>query len=142
MFKKKPTVRLHALTDPSHCDSNQHLPQIKTLSPLRSSDRRKIADEIISDLNLQAQPDPQLDDQKLAATQALTALRNRLLSDNCLSATFTTTRGPDLVETRGTIYVGSHDGAEQRVLWFRVDGRLVPSGTPAAHASPRTRPRD
>ncbi|KAL4809384.1 filamentous baseplate protein Ligatin [Aspergillus unguis] len=104
MFKKKPTI--------------------KNLSPLRSSDRRKIADQIISDYKI-AVPSPAAESNAGDATTppqpTLTSIRNALLPENCLSARFTTTAGPDLREVQGTVYVGTHNDTEERVLWFRID---------------------
>lgn len=117
--------------------------QIKTLSPLRSSDRRKTADRIIADFGIQAKADAQtktetssngqtdeVDDAgaKAAATAAHTTLRNLILPDNCLTARFTTTSGPDLKEVSGTVYVGSHGKGEQRILWVSLENRMYPSG--------------
>ncbi|KAI9722195.1 MAG: hypothetical protein M1828_004878 [Chrysothrix sp. TS-e1954] len=102
---------------------------IKTLSPLRSSDRRRTADRIISDYGLEsAPPDGAADDEsRAAATTAHTSLRNSLLPDNTLSAKFSTTSGPDLKEVNGTVFVGSHGAAEQRVLWVKIQETLYPS---------------
>lgn len=103
--------------------------QIKTLSPLRSSDRRKTADKIIADFKLESSAGTSVDPEaKAAATAAHTSLRNALLPDNALSAKFTTTSGPSLKEVSGTVYIGSHVSGEQRVLWFSLDGQLYPTG--------------
>lgn len=112
MFKKKPTI--------------------KPLAPLRSSDRRKLADQIIQDYHLEAAPtaipgDAQTPEQKAEATAARTSLRNALLPDNSQSARFTTTHGPDLKQASGTVYVGHQDGEEARILWFQIEGKLYPS---------------
>jgi translation initiation factor 2D len=108
MFKKKPTI--------------------KPLAPLRSSDRRKLADQIIKDYGLEIKSaDDQTPEQKAEATTAHTNLRNCLLPDNAQSARFTTTQGPELKQASGTVYVGSHDGEEARILWFQIDGRMYPS---------------
>ncbi|KAI8943496.1 hypothetical protein NX059_001498 [Plenodomus lindquistii] len=110
MFKKKPTV--------------------KPLSPLKSSERRRTADQIIADFSIPVPADstPAAQD-KAAPTAALTALRRSLLPDNALSARFTTTAGPDLKHVSGTIYVGSHEGThgEQRVLWAKVADKMYPT---------------
>ena len=109
MFKKKPTI--------------------KPLAPLRSSDRRKLADQIIKDFHLEL-PEPtesNSPEQKAEATAARTNLRNSLLPENTQSARYTTTHGPDLKQVSGTVYVGSQDGEEARILWFQVDGRTYPS---------------
>jgi translation initiation factor 2D len=104
MFKKKPTI--------------------KNLSPLRSSDRRKLADQIISDYKI-AIPSTPAEASDVTATNpaqpTLTSIRNALLPENCLSARFTTTAGPDLREVQGTVYVGTHSDGEERVLWFKID---------------------
>ena len=55
------------------------------------------------------------------------ALRASLLPEGSQSARFTTTAGPDLKQVSGTIYVGSHPGDEQRVLWIKINDRLIPS---------------
>lgn len=105
-------------------------PSVKPLAPLRSSDRRKLADQIIQDyqLDIQKPSEPeQTPEQKAEATAARTSLRNALLPDNLQSARFTTTRGEDLKQVSGTVYVGNHDGEEQRVLWFQVEGRTFPT---------------
>ena len=103
-------------------------PSIKPLAPLRSSDRRKLADQIIKEYGLGTDTtDSQTPEQKAEATAAHTNLRNSLLPDNAQSARFTTTQGPDLEQASGTVYVGSHDGEEARILWFQVDGRIYPS---------------
>ena len=107
--------------------------QIKPLSPLRSSDRRKIADQIISDFQIEI-PKAEVDDnvEKTENDQASGAvgvgsLRSSLLPEGSQNAKFTTTAGPDLKQVSGTVYVGSHPGDEQRVLWIKIEERLVPS---------------
>ncbi|CAO2648552.1 Nn.00g078190.m01.CDS01 [Neocucurbitaria sp. VM-36] len=113
MFKKKPTI--------------------KPLSPLKSSDRRRTADQIIADFGLdvpQTAPNADVEpDDKAASTAGLTALRRSLLPENALSARFTTTAGPDLKHVAGTIYVGSHQGTDghQRVLWVKVGDNMYPT---------------
>jgi translation initiation factor 2D len=72
-------------------------------------------------------------EERAAATAALTSLRNSLLPENALSAKFTTTHGPDLKQISGTLYVGTHPGEDQRALWFRIGGRVYPTGM--MHAS-------
>lgn len=111
MFKKKPTI--------------------KPLAPLRSSDRRKLADQIINDFGLESQDevgrDEQTPEQKAEATAARTSLRNSLLPDNSQSARFSTTHGPELKQLNGTVYVGSQSGEEARALWFQIEGRMYPT---------------
>ena len=106
-------------------------PTIKTLSPLRSSDRRRLADQIIKEYLQQPTPSEagstQTPEERAEAQKAHTALRSSLLPDNTQAARFTTTHGPDLKQVSGTVYVGSHDGEEARILWFTVEGRMYPS---------------
>ncbi|KAJ5620089.1 hypothetical protein N7510_004073 [Penicillium lagena] len=115
MFKKKPTI--------------------KNLAPLRSSDRRKIADQIISDYHISVPTTPSGDASDSAASgpsSNLSTIRNALLPDNSQTARFTTTAGRDLKEVQGIVYVGAHHG-EDRVLWFKLehgpgaDRRLYPT---------------
>ncbi|KAJ5717087.1 hypothetical protein N7488_002733 [Penicillium malachiteum] len=115
MFKKKPTI--------------------KNLSPLRSSDRRKIADQIIKDYQIPV-PSSASETQPDAVTStgpSLSAVRNALLPENSLTARFTTTAGPDLREVQGIVYVGAHPEGDERVLWFKIehgpgaDKRLYPT---------------
>ncbi|KAK5673800.1 hypothetical protein LTS12_029719, partial [Elasticomyces elasticus] len=124
MFKKKPTV--------------------KNLAPLRSSDRRKIADQIIKDYQVtiptntpaeanSQDKDKDKDPASNPTTPTLSSIRNALLPENSLSARFTTTAGPQLKEVQGTVYIGTHPGSDERVLWFRLerepgsDGRFYPT---------------
>lgn len=105
--------------------------QIKPLAPIRSSDRRKIADQIIADFSIEIpSQEPSHDDngEQIAPAVGLGALRNSLLPENALSARFTTTAGPDLRQVSGMVYAGAHPGEEQRMLWFRVEERLIPTG--------------
>jgi len=104
-------------------------PQIKPLAPIRSSDRRKTADNIISTYGLQIPVKQDAsDEEKAAATTEHTNLRNSLLPDNIQSARFTTTHGPDLKQVSGTVYVGNQPGEDQRVLWFKIEEQMYPSG--------------
>lgn len=106
------------------------------MAPLRSSDRRKLADQIIKDYQI-ANPENPTEATSDAAPSIgspnLSSIRNALLPDNSLAARFTTTAGPDLREVQGTVYVGAHPGEEERVLWFKVehgpgaDKRLYPT---------------
>lgn len=104
--------------------------QIKPLAPLRSSDRRKIADQIIAAFHV---PTPSEETEEkpengdAATTIGVGAIRNALLPENSLSARFTTTAGKDLKQVSGTVYVGAHPGEEQRVLWFKLEDRLIPT---------------
>ena len=110
--------------------------QIKNLSPLRSSDRRKLADQIISEFQVhvppqsQSSPEESGEAQGLSAVPTLTSIRASLLPDNCLSARFTTHAGPDAKLVSGIIYVGAHPGHEERILWLQMgqkDQRLYPT---------------
>lgn len=108
--------------------------QIKPLSPLKSSDRRRTADQIIADFGIEVPVDPNADpEDKAASTAGLTAARKSILPENALSARFTTTAGPDLKQVSGTIYVGSHEGTggEQRILWVKVGEQMYPTGEQA-----------
>jgi translation initiation factor 2D len=103
-------------------------PQIKPSSSLKSSERRRLADDLIKEYNLE--PPTQADatpEQKAEATTARTALRNAMLPENVQSARFTTTHGPDLKQASGTVYIGSHEGEEARILWLQLEGKIYPS---------------
>ena len=107
--------------------------QIKPLSPLRSSDRRKIADQIIATFSIEIlKNETEAKDSSVEVDQNIGALgissiRNSLLPEGCQSARFTTTAGPDLKQVAGTVYVGAHSGEDQRVLWLSVNDRLIPT---------------
>ena len=112
--------------------------QIKPLAPLRSSDRRKIADQIIADYKIEVPRNDELGtekDEQTSQASALGAFRNALLPENALSARFMTTAGPNLSPVSGTVYVGSYEGAEQRILWFKMEERFLPTGVPDSHGS-------
>ena len=104
--------------------------KIKPLSPLRSSDRRKIADQIIANFNVEvpSKEDDEKNENEQAAALGLGAVRNSLLPENSLSARFTTTAGPSLSPVSGVVYVGAHPGEDQRVLWLKIEERLIPTG--------------
>lgn len=103
---------------------------------MRSSDRRKIADQIIKDYQISV-PSSETSSEAPSAGSAtvptLSSIRNALLPDNTQTARFTTTAGPDLREVQGIVYVGAHAGEEERVLWFKIehgpgyDKRLYPT---------------
>ncbi|KAL9598166.1 MAG: hypothetical protein Q9219_004663 [cf. Caloplaca sp. 3 TL-2023] len=105
-------------------------PNIKPLAPLRSSDRRRIADQIISEFGIEI---PSQDSGETPANEQDTStigvgvIRNSLLPDNAQSARFTTTAGKDLKQVSGTVYIGAHPGEEQRVLWIKLDDKLIPT---------------
>jgi translation initiation factor 2D len=95
---------------------------------LRSSDRRRTADQIIKDLDVSIPNEHSENaEEKAAATVQRSSLRTSLLPDNALSARFTTTHGPNLKQVSGTVYVGSHDCDEQRVLWVSLNGKMYPT---------------
>ncbi|KAL8927878.1 MAG: hypothetical protein Q9172_001178 [Xanthocarpia lactea] len=105
-------------------------PNIKAFAPIRSSDRRKIADQIIADYGIEVPPKLDADQPpngQESATIGLGAIRNALLPDNAQSARFTTTAGQDLKQVSGTIYVGSHPDQAQRVLWIKLEDRFLPT---------------
>ena len=108
--------------------------KIKTLSPLRSSDRRKIADQIISDYHIEVPKEETSEENgdaeatNVSPIPGVGALRNSLLPEGSLSAKFTTTAGPDLKPVSGTVYVGAELGGEPRVLWIKLNDRLFPTG--------------
>lgn len=112
---------------PSHRKGlSAHIDQIKNLSPLRSSDRRKIADQIIKDYQIPVTSAPTKADSSGPSTASapalsLTTIRNALLPDNTQTARFTTTAGPDLRELQGVVYVGTHPDGDERVLWFKLE---------------------
>ncbi|KAL8749501.1 MAG: hypothetical protein Q9184_006786 [Pyrenodesmia sp. 2 TL-2023] len=105
-------------------------PNIKPLAPLRSSDRRKVADQIIANFSI-ATPSEESGDKVEnghdTTTIGIGAIRNSLLPENSQSARFTTTAGKDLKQVSGTVYVGAHPGEEQRVLWIKLEDRLIPT---------------
>lgn len=110
------------------CLSNEC--QIKPLAPLRSSDRRRTADQIINDLGLEVSVAKEANPgDKGAATAEHSALRNSLLPDNTQSARFTTTHGPDSKKVSGTVYFGAYSGEEQRILWVNIEDKMFPTGS-------------
>jgi len=102
-------------------------PNFKSLAPLRSSDRRKLVDQIIKEYQLEVPQESEGGDERNHST-GINVFRNSLLPDGALSANFTTTAGTDLKLVKGTIYVGAHPGEEQRILWIKLDsGKIVPT---------------
>lgn len=99
---------------------------------MRSSERRRLADTIISDYGLAStssvadEPSIETPD-KAAKTLAHSSLRNQILPESTLSAKFSTTHGPALSEVNGVVYVGSHESGDQRVLWIKLHDKLYPS---------------
>ncbi|KAF5227438.1 hypothetical protein FAUST_11774, partial [Fusarium austroamericanum] len=94
-------------------------PDIRNLAPLRSSDRRKLADQIIRDYQV---PLPEQSDDA-SSTSTLSSLRNSLLPDSTSSARFITPT------EQGIVYIGAHPDQEERVLWFQTgkNPRLIPT---------------
>ncbi len=109
--------------------------QIKNLSPLRSSDRRKLADQIIAEFKVnvptQEEVDGSAENQPPSnqPTPALSSIRTSLVPETCLSARFTTHAGASATLVSGTLYVGAHPGQEERILWIQYgkDSRLYPT---------------
>lgn len=115
-------------------------PQIKNLSPLRSSDRRKLADQIIADYRVHVPTLQEIDTTASSAeiqesivsntaSPALTSIRSSLVPETCLSARFTTHAGANATIVSGTLYVGAHPGHEERILWMQYgkDSKLYPT---------------
>ncbi len=115
-------------------------PQIKNLSPLRSSDRRRLADQIIADYhvpvpsasasdNANTTAAPQSFEQEAPIAPNLTSIRASLIPESCLSARFTTHAGANATLVSGTVYVGAHPGLEERILWIQYgkDPKLYPT---------------
>ncbi|KAL8931690.1 MAG: hypothetical protein Q9211_006791 [Gyalolechia sp. 1 TL-2023] len=104
---------------------------IKALAPLRSSDRRRIADQIIAEHGIEIPtqgPEEGPESGNGTSTTGVGAIRNSLLPENSLSARFTTTAGKDLKQVSGTVYMGAHPGEEQRILWIKFEDRFLPTG--------------
>ncbi|KAG5660153.1 hypothetical protein KAF25_003675 [Fusarium avenaceum] len=93
-------------------------PDIRNLAPLRSSDRRKLADQIIRDYQV---PLPEQTDDASSGSQS--TLRNSLLPESTSSARFIT------ATEQGTVYIGAHPDQDERVLWFQTgkNPRLIPT---------------
>ena len=108
-------------------------PNVKPLSPLRSSDRRRIADQIIANFNIEiphvevALKDSEAEGDQTKGISGVGAIRNSLLPEGCQSARFTTTAGPDLKQVSGTVFVGAHPDKDPRVLWLSINDRLIPT---------------
>ncbi|KAI5367911.1 Putative SUI1 domain, PUA-like superfamily, SUI1 domain superfamily, SWIB/MDM2 domain superfamily [Septoria linicola] len=102
-------------------------PIMKPQAPMRSSDRRKLADQIIKDFELdrpEQAANEQTPEQKAEAAAAHSALRNSLLPENTQSTTF---KRSESQQGSGTLYVGNQDGEDSRILWFQVEGQMIPS---------------
>jgi len=111
-------------------------PRIKNLSQLRSSDRRKLADQIIADYRVhvpllqEIDPTANLEAASASApSPALTSTRACLLPETCHSARFTTVAGANATPVSGTVYVGAHPNQEERILWIQYgrETRLYPT---------------
>lgn len=115
--------------------------QLKPFAPLRSSDRRKIANAFIKDLDLSPpaetiqakQKEPAATETEENATDAQQpsnappSFANILLPNNTTSAKFNTFAGPDLRTVNGVIYFGDFDPAsdskktDQKPLWVKCE---------------------
>ncbi|KAI9837416.1 MAG: hypothetical protein M1838_004827 [Thelocarpon superellum] len=107
-------------------------PAIKPLSPLRSSDRRKLAEQIIRDFHVQLPAaGTEAGDGKPVGGEgshgSVSSIRNALVPENSQAARFTTTAGPKLKVVSGTVYVGPYAGPDLRILWVKVDERMYPT---------------
>ncbi|MCJ1386056.1 hypothetical protein MMC17_009181 [Xylographa soralifera] len=105
-------------------------PNLRTLAPLRSSDRRKITDQIIAEYHLQIVKEDDDDantDEQAKTLAGINALRSSLLPDGSLSAKFSTTTGPDLKILNGIVYIGARLGEDQRILWFKIGEKIYPT---------------
>ena len=117
-------------------------PQFKNLAPLRSSDRRKLADQIIKDYHIHVPPtapepstrpetvsEPAPEHENTTSTPTLSTIRASLLPESSQSARFSTTTGPDAAPVSGTIYVGAHEGQQERIMWFQIgqDKQMYPT---------------
>ena len=117
-------------------------PQFKNLAPLRSSDRRKLADQIIKDYNVHVPPTPSEpsaqpqsipelapDHENTTNAPTLTTIRASLLPESSQSARFSTTTGPNAAPVSGTIYVGAHEEQQERIMWFQIgqDKQMYPT---------------
>lgn len=130
MFKKKFDV-YRAFRN--HCGILLIIFQVKPLAPLRSSDRRKVADSIIQQFHIEipeveAVQENGADQEQTSGVSGIGALRNSLLPEGSMSARVMTTYGPDQSLASGTIYVGSRPDDEQRILWLKLDYGLYPTG--------------
>lgn len=113
--------------------------QIKNLSPLRSSDRRRLSDRIIADFNIPVPSPPSTSETAASGTDqsaensptpTVTSIRTSLLPENSLSARFTTHAGSEAKLVSGTVYVGAHPGSDERILWIQIgpsEQRLYPT---------------
>ena len=104
-------------------------PQIKNLSPLRSSDRRKLADQIIAQYHVEGPSQPQESGSTDPTLPTLSSVRASLVPESCLSARFTTHAGANATLVSGTVYVGAYTGHEERILWIQYgkEQKLYPT---------------
>lgn len=120
-------------------------PHIKPAAPLRSSERRRLADDIIREYGLEPVSVPALTgDGETSAEEKDTArirLRNALLPEDTQQARFSTTLGPEGKEVGGTVYIGTSvtpaptsqgnvgemAQQHQRILWWSYHGHLYPT---------------
>lgn len=120
-------------------------PHFKPAAPLRSSERRRLADDIIREYGLEhlAAAPTNGDGETLAEEKdvARTRLRNALLPEDTQQARFSTTLGADGKEVGGTVYIGTPStsaptvqgsGLEQpqqhqRILWWSHQAHVYPT---------------
>lgn len=105
------------------------------MAPLRSSDRRKVVDQIIRDFEIEVAKDgpehheeQQSEEAAAQASSNLTSLRNSLLPEGAQSARFTTTVGAEAHKVSGTVYAAQFPNDEMRIYWLKIDDRLIPTG--------------
>ncbi|TGZ76539.1 hypothetical protein EX30DRAFT_312329 [Ascodesmis nigricans] len=90
--------------------------QVKPVSSVRSSDRRKLADTLINTLSIPVPSSPETD-----SSSGIANLRTSLLPPTTQAAKFSTTHGPDLTPVHGTIYVGSPiPSQDTRASWISL----------------------
>ncbi|KAH6988394.1 hypothetical protein EDB80DRAFT_730047 [Ilyonectria destructans] len=104
-------------------------PEIKNLAPLRSSDRRKLADQIIRDYQVSIPDEPAGEDASSNTQPTLASLRNSLLPESTSSAHFTAISGQGSAAVGSVVYIGAHPGQDERILWFQSgkNPRLIPT---------------
>jgi translation initiation factor 2D len=100
------------------------------LAPLRSSDRRKVVDQIIADYEIEVPHSEPLEGQtgEQAQASALTAVRNALLPEGAQSARFTTTVGADSHQVSGTVYAAQFPDEDMKIYWLKLESNIIPTG--------------
>jgi translation initiation factor 2D len=89
-----------------------------------------VTDQIIADYGIEIPKNEPAEnqDEEQAGSGGIGLLRNSLLPEGALSARFSTTVGADLKTVNGTVYAGSHPDEEMRILWIKLDEKIIPSG--------------